>query len=187
MAQRYRHRAPELPLDLALVAIPRLCSDPRGSARKYHPTQDRGHRQQRRNPVAQQQRSRDGTRESCQVRHNVVDRSDESSVEHVRDRDHQPTGERHGEEHTHHSPSVPPPPGLTSTGQSSCASSRAKVPLRLGRVPWPGVTRRTYQCPLAEPRANGEQTTSTSPANLQFRRPIDTDWPRITTSRKVRA
>ena len=52
--------------------------------------------------MPEQQRCADRAGEGNEVQDNVVNRGDEGSVDNVRDRDHKPARESHGQEETHH-------------------------------------------------------------------------------------
>jgi hypothetical protein len=52
--------------------------------------------------VSEQQRSRNGAREGRQVQDNVIDGRNESTVEDMRDRDHDTAGERDRQKEAHH-------------------------------------------------------------------------------------
>ena len=86
--------------------------------------------------MTQEYRGRHGTSEGGQIRHDVVDRGNESLVHDVRNRDHDTTGEGHGQKKAHHGRSL--------------ADARA------------GSTRPTVVCAYV-PEASGRERQDASP------------------------
>lgn len=94
--------------------------------------------------MAEQCRGSDGTCEGDQIRYDIVDRSDETSIDDVGPSHHEPTRERYGEEELDHGESLYCAASRTPFGDTMVLTGAARLRFAAGIDPDARSARRDY-------------------------------------------